>query len=214
MSCCSVQGCNRFFDEKTARRDAKRYRKKGLDGTGERMASFLAERGLADRTVLEVGGGVGALHLKLLKRGAARARNLELSSGYDATAAALLGEAGLADRVDRRVADIVEGGDAVEPADVVVMHRVVCCYPDPDALVGAAADHARSDLVMSFPRDNRLTRLVLRLANLWVRLRGIEFRAYVHPPRVIVGAAEQRGFRTVLEHKGLFWQIAALERAG
>jgi magnesium-protoporphyrin O-methyltransferase len=205
-------GCAEFFDEKSARRDAKRYRRKGLDGTARRMVAFLAERGLENATVLEIGGGVGAVQIELLRAGADRAVNLELSPAYEPAASELVREAALGGRVERRVANIVEEGGSVEPADVLVMHRVVCCYPDPEALVGAAADHARRYLVMSFPRETALLRVGVRLANLWIRLRGIDFRAYVHPPAAILGAAERRGLRPVLEHRGAIWQFAALER--
>jgi methyltransferase family protein len=212
VSCCSPRGCAQFFNEKTARRDAKRYRRKGLDGTAERAVGFLRARGVENASVLEIGGGVGAVHLELLRAGADHAVNLELSTGYDEAAAALVREAGLDGKVERRLGDIVEEGEAVAPADAVVLHRVVCCYPDPVALVGAAAEHARRYLVISFPRESALTRVGIRLANLWIRLRGIEFRAYVHSPRVIVAAAERQGLRPVLEHRGLIWQLAALER--
>src|SRR4051794_5268088 len=57
------------------------------------MVAFLERAGLEDATVLEIGGGVGEIHLELLKRGAARAVNLELSPAYDAEAARLVREA-------------------------------------------------------------------------------------------------------------------------
>ena len=39
--------------------------------------------------------------------------------------------------------DIARSPEAVAPADVVVLHRVVCCYPDHVALLTAAGEHAR-----------------------------------------------------------------------
>jgi SAM-dependent methyltransferase len=208
--CCPPPGVDEFFGAKTARRDARRYRRKGLDGTARRMVAFLRERGLEGRTVLEVGGGVGALEIELLRTGAARAVNVELSPAYDSEAAALAREAGVADRIDRRHGDFADVA-FVAPADVVVMHRVVCCYPDPDALVGAAADRARSVLVLSFPRESRITRAGAALANVWNRRTG--FRVYVHPVGAIVAAAERRGLRPAFEHRGRLWHVAALERA-
>jgi cyclopropane fatty-acyl-phospholipid synthase-like methyltransferase len=106
---------------------AKRYRKRGLDKTARRMVGFLEQRGIEGATVLEVGGGVGEIQIELLKRGAAHTVNLELSPAYDAEAERLLGEAGLQERAERRLHDIAVEPHAVEPADVVVLHRVVCC---------------------------------------------------------------------------------------
>jgi predicted O-methyltransferase YrrM len=142
--CCDPRGCDQFFGSRFARRVAARYRKRGLDKTATRIVAFLEREGVEDATVLEIGGGVGEIQLELLKRGAARAVNLELSPAYDGEARALLREAGIADeRVDRLLHDIAEAPEAVEPADVVVLHRVVCCYPDYERLLGAAAWRAR-----------------------------------------------------------------------
>ena len=117
---------------------AKRYRKRGLDKTARRMVEFLERRGLEGSTVLEVGGGMSEIQIELLERGAARAVNLELSPAYDEEARRLLEEHGLADRAERRVHDIAVEPEGVEPADVVVLHRVVCCYPDYELLLGGS----------------------------------------------------------------------------
>lgn len=212
MSGCCARGCEEFFTERTARRDARRYRRRGLDATAQRMIDFLKGRGLQGRDVLEVGGGVGAIQLELLKAGAERAVNVELSPAYEESARELLSEAGLEGRVERRLLDFAEGAGEIGPADVVVMHRVVCCYPDYERLVGAAADRARRQLVLSFPREAWWTRLGLGVANLWQRLRRSSFRAYLHPPASILAVARARGLRPASEHRGWVWQIAALER--
>jgi hypothetical protein len=151
-SCCDARGCDSFFGRRFARRVAKRYRKRGLDATARQIVRFLESSGVENATVLEVGGGVGELQIELLKRGATRTVNLELSPAYEPEAGALLAEAGLTDRVDRRLHDIAVEPDGVEPADAVVLHRVVCCYPDYERLLDAAAGRARRLLVFSYPR--------------------------------------------------------------
>lgn len=212
MSCCAPKGYSELFGERAARRDARRYRRNGLDDTAAEMVAFLRRRGLEGANVLEIGGGVGAIALELLKAGAESAIEVELSPNYERTAAELAHEAGVAGRIERQLGDVVAEGDGVPPADAVVMHRVVCCYPDPDALVGAAAERARRHLVLSFPRERRLIRLGGRAINLWFRLRRWDFRFYPHAPETILAAAERRGLRPVFEHTGSIWQVAALER--
>jgi hypothetical protein len=213
VSCCSPKGYSELFGERAARRDAKSYRRKGLDETAGEMVEFLRGRGLEGAAVLEIGGGVGAVALELLKAGAERAVEVELSPNYERAAAELAREAELHDRIERQLGDIVAEGESVPAADAVVMHRVVCCYPDPDALVGAAAERARRYLVLSFPRERRLIRLGGRVINLWFRLRRWDFRFYPHPPATILAAARRRGLRPAFEHTGSIWQVAALERA-
>jgi len=178
------------------------------------MLAFLSERGVEGATVLEIGGGVGELQLELLKLGAARTVNLELSPGYDEEAARLAREAGLEASIERRLLDIVVDPDGVEPADVVVLNRVVCCYPDYERLLGAAADHARRLLVFSYPPRNVLSRLLLGTQNLFFRLQRKEFRTFAHPPARMLGVVEQRGLARAYSHSPVVWQIAGFERLG
>jgi 2-polyprenyl-3-methyl-5-hydroxy-6-metoxy-1,4-benzoquinol methylase len=209
--CCNPIDYRRLFSRKYASRDARRYRKRGLGATSRALVELAGD--VENATVLDVGGGIGAIELELLAAGAARATNVELSGGYEEAASALLSERGLSDRVDRRVADFVSEGDAVEAHDLVVLHRVVCCYPDVDALMGAAAEHARRRLVRTYPQEHLPMRLGLRVINLWLRVSGCGFRTYVHPIARILGAAEAHGLRLERrERQSFLWESAALVR--
>lgn len=211
--CCSPKGYRWVFSERSARAEAKRYRRKGLDSTSRRIVDFLKTQGVEGRTVLEVGGGIGAIQIELLKAGAASAVSVELTPTYEAVAAGLLREAGLSDRVERRVMDFAEAADQVESADVVIMNRVICCYPDMPRLAGAAADHARRMLVMSFPKKAWWTTVGLTLANylLWAMRR--EFHVFLHPPKKIIATSQQHGLEPVLDEPGVLWTVAALRRS-
>jgi 2-polyprenyl-3-methyl-5-hydroxy-6-metoxy-1,4-benzoquinol methylase len=212
VRCCPPKGYETLFGERAARRDAKRYRRKGLDDTARRIVEFLRSRGVEGTTVLEIGGGVGAIDVELLKTGAERAVDVELSPSYEQAARELWDEQGVGDRIEYRVANVAEDGKDVEHADVVLMHRVVCCYPDYDALVGAAAERTRGCLVMSFPREGAASRVVVGGINLVARALRWEYRSYVHPVAEILAAAERRGLKPAFEHQGLIWRIAGLER--
>src|SRR3954453_24046468 len=192
---------------------ARRYRKRGLDKASRRMVAFLEQRGLEGVTVLEVGGGVGEIQIELLERGAARTINLELLGGYDEEAGRLLRERGLEGRAERRLQDIAVAPESVEPADVVVLHGVVCCYPDYERLLGAAAGHARHTVVFSYPPRNVMSRTWVAGANLVLRLMRREYRTFAHPPRAMLDALERRGLQETFAQHSLVWQVAGLERA-
>ena len=177
------------------------------------MVAFLEQRGLAGATVLEVGGGVGAIQIELLKRGAERTVNLELSPGYDEEAHRLLRETGLEGRAERQLSDIAVDPDEVEPADVVVLNRVVCCYPDYERLLAAVAEHARRLVVFSYPPRNAVSRVAVAGQNLLFRLLGREFRTFAHPPAAMLAVLEGRGFHRTFSHRALVWQAAGLERS-
>jgi magnesium-protoporphyrin O-methyltransferase len=210
--CCDPRGCDAFFGTRFARRVAKRYRKRGLDAPARRMVGFLEAHGVDGATVLEVGGGVGEIQLELLKRGARSTTNLELSPAYEREAARLAKEAGVEKRVERRIHDIAVDPGAVEPADIVILNRVVCCYPDYERLLSAAADHAGRLLVFSHPPRNAISRAIVAAENLQFRLRGREFRVFAHPPEAMLSVLERHGLRPAFRDRGVPWHVAGLER--
>jgi len=209
--CCNPIDYRRLFSRKYASRDAKRYRRRGLGGTSRALVELAGD--VNGATVLDVGGGIGAIELELLAAGADRATNVELSGGYEEAAAALLSERGVSERVHRRVADFVTEGDAVEPHDLVVLHRVVCCYPDYERLLAAVADHARRLVVFSYPPSNVVSRALVGVGNVLFRLRGRDFRLFTHPPAAMLAVVEEQGFRRTFAHRALVWRAAGLERA-
>jgi 16S rRNA G966 N2-methylase RsmD len=210
--CCDRTGYQTVFSDRFARRVARMYCRRGLDRTQRRLVTFLTERGIEHAAVLEIGGGVGEIQIELLSRGARKATNLEISRNYEPEAAALLERFGMVDRVQRRFVDIATSPNAVEPADVVVLHRVVCCYPDYERLLSAAAGHAKRLLVYSHPPRNSLIRMIISCENLLHRLRGSDFRAFVHPPAAMIKTAEAQGMSVSYRHRGVSWHVVGLER--
>jgi hypothetical protein len=108
--------------------------------------------------------------------------------------------------------DIAVDPEDVEQVDVVVLHRVVCCYPDYERLLGAAADHARRLLVFSHPPRNPIMRAIIAAQNLAFRLTRREFRTFAHPPAAMLAVLERHGLRPTFTHHGIPWQIAGLQR--
>jgi predicted TPR repeat methyltransferase len=215
MNCCThVQGLNNIFDERTARGEAERYWKKGLDKHTRALVAAVQAHGVDGASLLEVGGGIGGVHAELLKHGAARATDVDISAAYIAAAQSVADRLGILERVDYRHADFVRIADDLPAADVVIMHRVVCCYPDMPGLVTAAARHAVRRLVLSFPHGAWYIRLGQRIVNtsLWARRCG--FRFYVHAPSAIRAVAAAAGLTLVQDTLSWPWRIALFDRAG
>jgi hypothetical protein len=176
------------------------------------MVAWASEGGLDGADVLEVGGGIGAVASSLVRRGAARAVNLEVVPGWEPFARELAADERIEGSSEFRVGDLLEQPDAADPAEVVALQRVVCCNPQGVRLAGLAARLARRTLVLSYPRDAVWTRWGLAAANLVERLRGQSFRAFVHPPTAILAAAAAEGFELVHRERGIIWEVAALQR--
>jgi Methyltransferase domain len=196
-----------IFDEKAARRALRRYLENGLGGSDAvQIAAWAEEGGLDGISVVEVGGGIGQIQADLLRRGAATGRIVELVPEYEGPAGELAAAAAVADRSSFEIADLLAEPGTVEPADVVVLRRVVCCTPDGPALLAAAAGKARRTLLASYPRDRVLVRLVFRLENLGLALFRKRFRSFVHRPDELARAVEGRGFMRSRVSRGLVWE--------
>jgi magnesium-protoporphyrin O-methyltransferase len=207
---CCTRDYEKVFGRKTADRDARRYRRRGLRGSAKALTELAGD--VHGATVLEVGGGVGAIEIELLSNGAESATNVELAATYEDEARDLLEERGLSGRVERRIGDFVEEADAIPQHDVVVMHRVVCCYPDVEALVSAGAAHARSRMVLTYPQERRLIRAAFAVLDAFMRLTGSSFQVYVHPFDRIVAAAQ--GMQLAERRRsGFVWETAAFTSA-
>jgi Methyltransferase domain len=203
--CCSSD-YRRFFNRKFAARDLRRYRERGLSATELDLVELCGD--VHGATVLEAGGGIGALQLELLESGAASATNVELSAGYEEAASELFAGRD----VERVVADFVHAD--VPAHDVVLMHRVVCCYPDADALVGAASRLTRRRLALTYPQERAWIRAGLRIVNGWLALSRCGFRVYGHRVARIDDAAAREGLRLERRiRRGLIWESAAYGRS-
>lgn len=212
MSCCRDGTCARMFKPRFARRSLERYRTKGLDELEQQMVASAVESGVEGARVVEIGGGIGCLQAELLDAGAQEGEIVELVAAYEPYADQLAREKGLQGRTSFRVVDVLERPDAVEPADIVVLNRVVCCSPDGVALTAAAGRLTRRTLVLSFPRDVLWARVGVRALNAGLWLTRNPFRVFVHRPAALLAAAETQGVRVGDGGRGLFWQWAALRR--
>ncbi len=207
-------GYEQEFDARFARRLAREYRHDGLTPSARRIVDFADSNGLAGASVLEIGGGIGDIQVELLLHGASRTTNLELSGAYEAEAARLLDEQGLRGRATRVLGvDLAVSPDAVEPADIVILHRVVCCYPDYDALLTAAARHARRAVIFSHPPRTWFTRALLGAANLMYRLTGNPYRAFAHSPESMIEVLGQHGFEPRYRYRDRVWSVVGAVRA-
>jgi magnesium-protoporphyrin O-methyltransferase len=214
MDCCThTRGLNRFFDERNARAEVRDYWKHGIDKHARNVAAALAACRVEGASVLEVGGGIGGLHAELLARGAVRATDVDISEAYIAAAQSVAERLGIRERVEYRQADFAGAAAEIPAADVVVLHRVVCCYPDMPALVAAAAQHADHLLALSFPHHAWYTQLFQRVLNATMWLQRAGFRFYVHKPEAIYGVAAEAGLRPVRQILSWPWQIVVFERS-
>jgi SAM-dependent methyltransferase len=188
------------------------YLRRGLRGDARLLAGWAREGGVAGVSVLEVGGGVGAIQADLLRAGAASGRVVDVVPAYERFARELAEQIGIEEMTSFLVADITADPDAVSAADVVALRRVVCCSPYGPALLEAAARLTKHVLVLSYPRPARLIRATAWLQNMIFALLRRDFRVYIHPPATLTAAAVAGGLQRTNAHTGLIWESAIFER--
>ena len=206
-------GCSpNTFSDREAANDLKRYLEKGPDKTTRALIDAIVATGVEGTTVLDVGGGVGAIQLELLAAGAARATAVDASEAYVETASAEARRRGYADRTSAHVGNFVDLAASIAPAEVVTLDRVVCCYPDVDALLGAATDKATRIVGLVYPRDIWWNRVVGRLMNSWGWLTRDATRWYLYRTDRVDGIMRRAGFTGREITRDWIWQVVLYRR--
>ncbi|MCC6628172.1 MAG: methyltransferase domain-containing protein [Chloroflexi bacterium] len=214
MTCChQCRGIEAEFNPKLVRREIDQYRRQGPRGTTRLLIAALIAEGVAGLTLLDIGGGVGAVQHALLAAGATRAAAVEAASAYAAAARAEAEWRGLTDRVTLMQGDFITLAPSVAPADIVTLDRVICCYPDMPALVGLSAARARRLYGVVYPRDAWWTRLGLALINTFYRLRRSPFRVFAHPSAAVEERLRAHGLTRRYHRTTAIWQVAVYARA-
>ena len=95
---------------------------------------------------------------------------------------------------------------------MVTLDRVVCCYPDAEALLRQAAGRACQLLAFTYPRDRWYMRTLIVLENFWLRLTGKEFRAFVHAPECMGAVLEAAGLVRATRRETLVWTLDLYRR--
>ena len=210
--CCRVTLDDRF-GSRVARRQLKQLLRSGPRRETQLLIDALTVALPPDATVLEIGSGLGAVHGALLEAGATHATSVDASTSYVAAALELARERGLETRISYCAGDFTDVAPAIDPADVVALDKVICCYPDADKLVALSADRALRVYGFVVPHDRPVHRFVSRAHNAIQRLLRHDFRSHVHPMSLLDGLLRERGFRLRAEASTLVWAVRVYERA-
>lgn len=212
-SCCSTFGTAvaRQFDTSLAEGDLRRYHRRGPSPTTRLLREAIRESG-GGQTLLDIGAGVGALSFELLAAGFARATAVDAAPAYLVALRREAGARGLEERVTVVEGDFVTAADSIPNADVVVMDRVVCCYPAFVPLLERALAHSSKAFAYSYPRDRWYIRVAIRVHNLIRALLGNDFRAFAHSVAAMDQLIQRHGFRRTSRAGTFVWAVDVYAR--
>jgi magnesium-protoporphyrin O-methyltransferase len=217
MSCCcapncaALEGTNKFFNTQ-ARRSEKLFKKKGLRKEQKYLADGIRQSGMREAEILEIGCGIGGLHLSLLKDGAAKATGFDISEKMIAAARKLSAEMGLQERTQYRRGDFVAMHDDAPTADVTILDKVICCYEEVSELIARSTAKTRRIYAVSYPRQNPFVRLVFKSTKFFLKLFRQAFHPYYHEPKQIQNWIAETGFEKVYEKETIIWLIQIFQR--
>lgn len=213
MTCSQCEGIEREFDSKMARKELRRYRRKGVRKATRLLLDALLQDSPEGKTLLDIGGGVGMIPFELLAAGVTRATAVDASSAYLQTASEEAAVRDLSSRVSYIHGNFIEVAPKVEVADVVTLDRVICCYPDMDALVDASASKALRHYGLVYPRDTSWMRIVPACINQIMRLRRSPMRFFLHPTGRVDAAVRRHGFVLQSRRMTPMWQMVLYRRS-
>jgi SAM-dependent methyltransferase len=176
------------------------------------LLDLIRRYGVAGSSILDVGGGIGVIDHELLRAGAGHAVLVDASEAFLDAARQEARRGNVLDRLELVGGDFVQVAEKIDAADIVTLHRVVCCYRDAEALVGLSSARARTLYGLVLPRDRWFVRLGLRLLNLKHRLLRQAFRAYAHPNARIDRIVAANGLKPRFEAATRVWRVVVYDR--
>src|SRR5512147_1748560 len=130
MNCCQCQGIENVFSQEHAVKELKHYRSAGPARTTRMLTEAIKALGVAGLSLLDIGGGVGAVQHALLEAGVQKVTDVDASSAYLNAAKEEAERRGYAESANFRHGNFVDLATNIAPADIVTLDRVICCYND------------------------------------------------------------------------------------
>lgn len=214
-SCCSnpaCQGANSFFS-RWSKSYANKFRRRGLEKVQKYILEGIKRQSIPNMEILDIGCGVGSLHLTLLKEGAAHSVGVDVSEGMLGEAKRFASSMGLEGRTEYHLGDFVQLADSLADGDVTVLDKVVCCYEELPALIQTSTDKTRFVYALSHPKENALIRMVFKTQIALARLFRWKFRPFWHDWLSMHRSICERGFEPTYENSTFVWQVRVYRRS-
>jgi len=214
MSCCA-----RFcvaetqFDPKVAERDLRRYQRHGPDASTRMLLAELRRWPLQGLRLLDVGSGIGIIAMELACAGLTAVTLADASPAYLEAARRQVGPLYASRPAQFVLGDFAAIASTLPDADVVTLDRVVCCYPDVDALLQAASMRARQIVAFTYHPDRWYLHAAVALENFSYRVRSNAFRAFVHSPERMASVLGAAGFVRAARRETFPWALDLYQRA-
>ncbi len=213
MSCCNYQPYDNVFDLQRAQRELIDYSNNGLKASSQSFMNALDGLPVKNKSLLDIGGGVGALTFELIRRNISHATQVDLSQASTDVFQTEVNRRLLTDKVRGLRGDFLDLENQLSSADLVTLDKVICCYADYEILVNKSAEKAKCWYVYSIPRNHWLVKAYFLIEGVWNRMRGKYLKVHFHPNEEIKAIIRKKGFNKKHEVIDGKWQITVFERS-
>ena len=207
--CC---GADMFFNEKMAAKEYRKYLKKGPVKATARIIAQLSGQEVTGKSLVDVGGGIGALQWWFLQQGGAQTTDIDASSGYLQKAREHAEKNGWQDKARFVMGDCTDRYKEVGDAHFITLDKVVCCYPNFKEILAATCDKAREGVSLSYPMDGFIAQAIRNIGTLFFMLKGNPFRPYIHPVKDIRKIFAEKGFTRIAHDISFPWHVETYAR--
>ncbi len=212
MSCCNYSPYDQAFDAQRAQRELRDFLAAGPMASSQLLLDALSDLPLEGKSLLDVGGGIGAVTFELFQRGIHSATHVDISRANVDAFRSEAASRSLSEKIVSLQGDFATLHEEVSPADLVVLDKVLCCYPDYASLLSRSASKACRWYVYSIPRDRWWVRIYFFFDGWLDRMRGRYIPLYFHPARAIDRMLNAAGFTSTKERLVGKWRVAVFEK--
>lgn len=211
--CCDEDLALIGYDGREAASDLASWQSHGPRPTTQELIDVIKTEGVEGATVLDIGAGVGAVHISLLDAGAKFAVDVDASREYVATARDEAERRGFAGRIDYRYGDVVELASELPAADIVTLDSVVCCYPYLAPLIEAALSSRPRLVGLTYPRDVWWMLAFMWLYNIAHAVGRSPARYFIHRQVELDRLMNEAGFSDAYDGGTRAWRVVVYRRA-
>jgi magnesium-protoporphyrin O-methyltransferase len=210
QTCCESP-TGRFFS-KFSKRYARKFRKGKLEKVQELLLDGVRSTSVKDASILDIGCGVGALHLTLLAGGASSAVGVDMSDEMLEKARSFAAERNMQDKTTYINGDVVAEAANLAESDITVMDKVVCCYEHLPDLLATAAGKTRRTFALSHPREIWYVRSLFKTQIFFSELFKTAFKPWWHDWKRMEAMIEIEGLRLIKKEETAMWTVLVYER--
>lgn len=212
MTCKHCCDSNMIFDTKSAKKEMKHYRKKGAIGATKKLINAMSGLPKENKTLLDIGGGIGAIQWEFLENGGSKTTDIDVSAGYLKVAEEFATEKGWQNKTTFSEGDINDVVNELDKHDFVTLDKVVCCYPDYELILNNTTANCSDYLALSFPMSGFISRAINKIGSIYFWIKKLEFKTYIHSNKLMEQLIESNGFTPIHKSIKFPWRVQVYKK--